>query len=104
MKNKNLKNKIKELYESNSKKESYTPDIFLARNEINDKFSEFDLSEPYKFIETYFGMKNIPDLCNTQCFLYHGIRFQNHLEKLESIFEKKAINFFYSLGYILNVI
>lgn len=31
------------------------------------------------------------DTYNPYCYLYHGIRFQNHLEKLESIFKDKKI-------------
>lgn len=93
MKNKNLKAKIKELYSKNSHIETFNKDLnnFIAPIPSYDKYLEYDQSEPYKFIEKYSCLERVPNLCNTVCFLYHGIRFQYHLEKLESIFEKKAI-------------
>ena len=64
----------------------------LAKTRNQDKFSEYDLYDPFKFSEIFLNLEEeLPDLSFTQCYLYHGIRFQNHLEKLESIFEKKAI-------------
>ena len=35
--------------------------------------------------------RNVEELSIIENFLYHGIRFQNHLEKLEKIFQDKAI-------------
>lgn len=84
-------NKIKELGKNNSDVKVEQFSAFLAKPDNIDKFAKYDQDEPYKFIENYFLLEKIPDLSITQCFLYHGIRFQKYLEKLESIFEKQAI-------------
>lgn len=74
--------------------------IFLKQDSFEEKLEELE-KHP---IEIFTPLtKNIEDLLVIENFLYHGIRFQNHLEKLESIFKNKAIlagnyqeNFFYS--------
>lgn len=94
MKNKKLKAMIKELYSKNTVpglESSYHLNEFVAKISSYDKYDRYDQSEPYKFSETQPSINEVPRLCHVSCFLYHGIRFQNYLEKLESIFAKKAI-------------
>lgn len=94
MKNKNLRAKIKDLYSKNSVpglENPYHLNEFVANVSSYDKYDRYDQSEPYKFSETQPSINEVPRLCHISCFLYHGIRFQNYLEKLEKIFEKRAI-------------
>lgn len=55
---------------------------------LEEKIQKLDQQPPEFFVPAIEEMDDIKFICN---YLYHGIRFQNHLEKLESIFLNKAI-------------
>jgi len=57
------------------------------KESFEKKFKRLE-EQPQEFFESMNDDYNIRDVDN---FLYHGIRFQNYLEKLESIFKDKAI-------------
>ena len=61
------------------------------QSKIEEKFKKLESkrNETFKELNPYIGEN--PDLLEYDSFLYHGIRFQQHLEKLEQIFASKAI-------------
>lgn len=59
---------------------------------INDiKILELDDRPVQTFIDINEYIEDEPDITDFNCFLYHGIRFQQGLEKLEDIFKKKKL-------------
>ena len=68
--------------------ESLEPKFETPQKEtFEEKFQKLE-DQPLEFFESKYDDYDIKDIDN---FLYHGIRFQQHLEKLESIFKDKAI-------------
>ncbi len=64
-------------------------DQLLSVNDI--KILELDDNPIQTFIDINEYIEDEPDITNFNCFLYHGIRFQQRLEKLEDIFKKKKL-------------
>lgn len=58
---------------------------------LDEKFIKLESSENKTFLELNPHISEYPHITEYDFFLYHGIRFQNHLEKLEQIFESNAI-------------
>ena len=63
---------------------------FITKSFI-EKLTKLEQQPSQTFLELNPDMYNLENLRYTYNFLYHGIRFQNHLEKLDSIFKDKAI-------------
>lgn len=59
--------------------------------EIKEKFKKLESKRNETFKELNPYVSENPNLLEYDSFLYHGIRFQNHLEKLEQIFMDNAI-------------
>ena len=69
-------------------------DINIKNNyqiNIEEKFKELESKRNETFLEINPDISKNPNLLEYDAFLYHGIRFQNHLEKLEQIFASGAI-------------
>jgi len=70
------------LKKENNSTKNYIPlnirKLELTKNDTTNQFNEYDISDELPFIYI-------------QDYLYHGIRFQKHLEKLESILKDKKI-------------
>jgi len=65
--------------------------ISLNSQRFKQKLAILDSQTPKTFLDLNPELYNSNNLRYIYNFLYHGIRFQNHLEKLESIFQAKAI-------------
>ena len=84
-----FKNEIKYKQNITSDYSKYTKSI-----QQSEVFLNFNQEEINKSISLeYFTPEtnNLHDLLYVRNFLYHGLRFQKHLEKLENIFKDKAI-------------
>lgn len=60
-------------------------------SDFKEKLTILDQQLPQTFLELHPDIYNYDNLRYIHNFLYHGLRFQSHLEKLESIFQEKAI-------------
>lgn len=60
-------------------------------NSFEQKLTILENLTPQTFQELHEDMYSLTNLRYIYNFLYHGIRFQNHLEKLESILKEQAI-------------
>ena len=58
---------------------------------FEEKLKYLENMPPQTFLDIYDQTYDFENLRYIHNFLYHGIRFQNHLEKLESIFKDRAI-------------
>lgn len=61
------------------------------QSKIEEKFKKLESKRNETFKELNPYISENPDLLEYDSFLYHGIRFQTHLEKLEQIFASGAI-------------
>ena len=61
------------------------------QSKIEEKFKKIESKRNETFLEINSCINENPSLEEYYSFLYHGIRFQNHLEKLEQIFRSRAI-------------
>ena len=68
-----------------------TKNILLPQKNFEQKLAVLEQRLPQTFIELNPTMYEPQNLRFIHNFLYHGIRFQNYLEKLESIFQEQAI-------------
>lgn len=59
--------------------------------EIKEKFKKLESKRNETFKELNPYVSENPNLLEYDSFLYHGILFQKHLEKLEQIFANRAI-------------
>lgn len=64
--------------------------IMSEENCIMREIRKLDAIQPITFAEEYY-IDSEPELYEQECFLYHGLRFQQKLEKLEGIFKERKI-------------
>jgi len=62
--------------------------IILQKEIFEEDIKKYE-STPLEYFKS--ETKDLDNLLYVENFLYHGLRFQKHLEKLESIFKDKAI-------------
>lgn len=65
--------------------------ILFNYQSFEQKIAILDQQPPQTFLDINPNLYNSENLRYIFNFLYHGIRFQNHLEKLESIFQDQAL-------------
>lgn len=86
------KKELKEIYEITKKENNnlieesnISETLFSNQDNFETKFEKLESQSPKMFTEVNSNNNTFFN------YLYHGIRFQNHLEKLESIFYDRAI-------------
>lgn len=67
-----------------------TYEDMVARRESDLPYEVFELEKENMYLSKDI-VPIVEENYNPYCFLYHGIRFQRHLEKLENIFKDKKI-------------